>query len=169
MGVRALTLKDNIDNFRIDVESNSQFIDKILKDIIGKYCKDLDEAIDKIREMLYSNPEQDWTTAEYEDVAMKLSLLLYYTSSAQENVGIRSDISNSLKTEKYNRILISTNGTAVEKKSQAELSTQVETIVSIASTRAYKMIQSKVQVGFELLAVIKKILSRRISEPSQSV
>ena len=55
-------------------------------------------------------------------------------------------------------------GTVADKDSLAELASQEEFIVSAAYNRAYKIMKSKVENAQELLASVKKVLSRRIQE-----
>lgn len=155
-------LKSSIDTFRIDVERNGQFVDKIVNDMLDKYSKDLDDLMSTIKSMLFS--DEDWTTAEFESVALKLPCLLYSISSFQEKIGIRVDISKSLNSENFNRIYKNASGTIVDRKAFAELETQADTMVTSAITHAYKTIQGKVTAAYEMLNSVKKILNARVNE-----
>ena len=42
-------LKSSIDTFRIDVERNGQFVDKIVNDMLDKYSKDLDDLMQNLK------------------------------------------------------------------------------------------------------------------------
>ena len=95
-------LKKTTDDFRVDCERNAQYIDKIVDDLVNTYSKDLDTLMETVKTMLYS--DEDWTTAEFESVALKLPCLLYYVATYQEKVGIRADLSKLLNAEKYNRV-----------------------------------------------------------------
>ena len=55
-------------------------------------------------------------------------------------------------------------GTVQDKNTLAELASQQEQLISICYTRAYRIVKAKVDSAQELLASIKKVISRRMQE-----
>ena len=153
-----------IAEIRKDVENSSKIIDKIVKDIIKPYIKDLDEYITFIGEIL-KDGENPPTTAELDDFVMNLSTFIYFASGACEQLGIRDDISKAVYKEMYHskRSTIA-HGTVADKDSIAELESLQEQITNIAYNRAYKTMKAKVDNAQELLSSCKKVLSHRLQE-----
>ena len=99
---------------------------------------------------------------ELDQAILRLTTLLYYTSNKAESIGIRSDIATAVRKEVYNNAFVTQEGTINEKMAKADDESLAEKIVEIAYTRAYNKIRNKVQVGLEMLAALKKIMSRRL-------
>ena len=161
------TIKNDITQFKSKVDLNSQQIDELTTHIISKYTKELDELVAEVKKCLEN--VNDITDFEYETLALKIPCFLYWTTGGTEAVGVRSDISKAFEKEKYNKIYDTLSGTAKERDSVATMETRAENVVTIAYNRAYKVLQQKVNCAFELLAVIKKILSRRIQQQIPSI
>lgn len=146
------------------VEENAKQLDKVVKEIIQPYCKDLDKYVTFIRECLCDG-EQPPTTQELEDFCLNLSTYIYFASGMAEALGIRDDIAKAVYKEMYNTQRDSIDkGTVADKNSLAELASQEEAIISAAYTRAYKIMKNKVENAQELLGSCKKVLSHRITE-----
>lgn len=146
------------------VEDNAKELDKIVKDIISPYCKDLDNYVSFIRECLHDG-ETPPTTQELEDWCMNLSTYIYFASGMTEALGIRDDIAKAVYKEVYNNSRDSIDkGTVADKNSLAELASQEEAIISSAYTRSYKIMKAKVENAQDLLGSCKKVLSHRITE-----
>jgi len=156
------SLQTQIDDQRKKVELSSRYIDQICEDTVYKYTKDLDALIKSVSEVLKNNDDTTITNQEYESLAIKLPTYLYEIVSVQERLGIRADVSKAFEKEKFSNIAMSVQGTAKEREYYATTETQADSVVSIACARAYKTLQLKVQVALELLASIKKIMSRRL-------
>lgn len=153
-----------IADIRLHVESNSEKMDSIVNDIISTYVEELDKYVAHIDERLCQkeNPPLD---AELESFCLNLSTLIYFAGGMCEQLGIRDDIAKAVYKEMYNtsRDNIAV-GTVQDKNSLAELASQQEQLVSIAYTRAYKIMKAKVENAQELLASCKKAVSRRMQE-----
>lgn len=145
------------------VEDNSAKVEKIVDELIQPYCDKLDILIGKFRDCLMDkqNPVTEW---ELDDVCLKLPSYLYFMGEAQEKFGIKEDISKSVKMELYNQIHQRTRGTIADKQAASEAGTIEEDIVYKAYQRAYKRIKQKLEAAYELLASIKKVMSRRMGE-----
>lgn len=152
------------EGIKSNVENNSKVIDEIVNTIIQPYCKDLDKYVKFIAGCL-KDGENPPTTAELEDFCMNLSTYIYFAGGLCENLGVRDDIAKALYKEQYHESRNSLEkGTVADKDSIAALHSQQELVVSMAYTRAYKTMKSKVDAAQELLSSCKKVLSHRIQE-----
>lgn len=155
---------DNINSIRENVEKNSSIIDDIVYGIISPYCETLDAYVLFIKDCL-KDGENPPTTDELDDFCLNLSTYIYFAGGMTEQLGIRDDISKAVYKEMYHTARASQDkGTVADKDSLAELASQEQYIVSSAYSRAYKTLKSKVENAQELLASVKKVLSRRIQE-----
>ena len=155
---------DKVSAVRKKVELDSDKISEIVNDIIKPYCEDLDKYIGFIRDIL-KDGENPPTAQELDDFCMNLSVLIYYASAMQEQLGIKDDISRAIYKEMYHSCRDSIEkGTVADKDSLAELASQQEYLTSVCYKRAYSVMKAKVGAAQELLASCKKIISRRITE-----
>lgn len=159
-----ITDEDSLTKIQENIESNAGALDTIVNDIIAPYCRDLDKYVGFIKECL-KDGENPPTNEELDDFCMNLSTYIYFAGGTCEYLGIRDDISKAVYKEMYHTARASqSSGTVADKDSLAELASQEEFIVSAAYNRAYKIMKSKVENAQELLASVKKVLSRRIQE-----
>jgi len=160
---------DNIDKEKAltiitKVEQNSKAMDEIVNEIIFKYVDDLDKYVAHIDSRLCDkgNPPTD---AELDKFCLNLSSLIYFASGMSEQLGIRDDVAKATYKEMYNTTRDSAEkGTVQDKNTLAELASQQEQLISICYTRAYRIVKAKVDSAQELLASIKKVISRRMQE-----
>lgn len=155
---------EKINAIKLRVENSSVQMDNIVNSIINTYIKDLDEYVAHIDERLCQkdNPPTD---SELENFCLNLGTLIYFAGSMCEQLGIRDDIAKAVYKETYNSSRDNiTNGTVQDKNSLAELASQQEQLISVAYTRAYKIVKSKVENAQELLSSCKKAVTRRLSE-----
>ena len=160
---------DNIDQEKVTdimkrVETSSNKMDEIVDTIITSYVEELDKYVSHIDERLCDkgNPPAD---EELDKFCLNLSSLIYFASSMSERLGIRDDIAKATYKEVYNTTRDSAEkGTVQDKNTLAELSAQQEQLVSVAYTRAYRIVKAKVDSAQELLASIKKVISRRMQD-----
>lgn len=146
------------------VEYDSESIAKVVDDITQHYSADLDEYVAFIKGILQDD-EKPPTDTELNDFAMNLSTLIYYTSVGCEQLGIRDDIARSTYKEAYNIARDGIDkGTVADKNTQAELQAVQERIVSIVFEKSYRILKAKTESAQELLSVIKKVITKRISD-----
>ena len=161
---RAATYKADVDKNRKKVESDSELLTNVIDTIIEPYCKELDDYVRFITDILHDT-ENPPSTLELEDFCMHLSTDIYWAASICEKLGIRDDIARALYKETYNNARDrQEKGTVVDKNTMAELESQQEYLTSICYTRAYKIMKVKVENAQELLSSCKKVLSHRIQE-----
>lgn len=146
------------------IENNSQVIDRTIGDIIKPYCDELDRYIMQVDSSLRDN-RNPLTDKELDEIVLNLSTMLYFTSVGCEQIGIRDDLSKTQYKEAYNaaRALLKT-GTVADKNTEAEIQTLSEHLISVVYSKAYKILRAKVETAQELLASVKKVISRRCAE-----
>lgn len=147
-----------------DVEINSSYIDDIVDEISHPFIKDLDECVRSIQERLQDkqNPPTD---SELDDFCLNLSTTIYFAGEGAERIGVRDGVAKTTYKEAYNTYRLAfKKGTAVDKTNAAELKSLKESVVSMAYNSAYKSAKAKVDNAMELLASIKKVISRRQDE-----
>lgn len=153
-----------IAEIREKVELDSAKLNEIVMEIIKPYCTDLDNYVDFIKSIL-KDGENPPTAQELDDFCMNLSVYIYYASCMQEQIGIKDDISRALYKEMYHSCRDSIEkGTVADKDSLAELASQQEYLTSVCYKRAYQVMKAKVGAAQEILASVKKIISRRMQE-----
>lgn len=144
------------------VENNSKIIQDISGSLVESYCKPLDVEMDVIRlELKDNNALSDDTLEKH---ILELANILYFTGSAQEDLGIKEDICKSIRQEVYSFYRNEANGTVADKTALAELACQQETITLAIYSRAYKKVKLRMDAGYEMLNSLKKIMNKRIAE-----
>lgn len=145
------------------IDENSRILEAVVERLVDEYCRDLDSLMAEIRAKL-SNANNPPTDMELEYYIMNLPVLLYYTSSMQENIGIREDMAKAARMEIYNQTFENAQKTVADKTAAAELATQVEYLTQISYQRAYKKIKFRIDAANELLQSLKKVMTRRVVE-----
>lgn len=143
------------------VQENSNMINQIVSEIVSKYCKPLDDYMASIDKILING---NVTALQLDEFTLNLPILLYFISDSQESLGVKEDISRAVRQELFNTVRDDCSGTVADKDSQAELATQYETLVNIIYSRAYKKFKARVEAGYEMLASVKKVITRRTVE-----
>lgn len=149
------------------VDSLSQEVIEMADQIANGVCADLDEYMHGIDEIL-TNQEKPVSDCQLDDFVLNLSSLLYLVSDAQENLGIREDVSRAIQREVYNRVREKAQGTVADKDTAAELQCQEESIITIVYARAYKKVKLRVEAAAEMVNSVKKVMTRRIAEYEMS-
>lgn len=145
------------------VDALSKEVLEMVTGIVDEICGDLDDYMRCIDDVLKdtNNPVND---IELDDFIMNLTSLLYFVSDKQERLGVEEDVAKAVHREVFNRVREKAQGTVADKDTAADLASQNEAIVFIVKARAYKIIKSKVEMGFEMVNSLKKVMSRRIAE-----
>ena len=156
--------KNKINKIQHEVEDDSEQITEIVNSIIQPYCKDLDNYVGFIKDVL-KDGENPPTAQELDDFCMNLSVYIYYASGMQEQLGIKDDIARAVYNEMYHNTRNNLDkGTISDKDSIAQLESQQEYLTSVCYKRAYSIMKAKVSAAQEILSSIKKIITRRIQE-----
>lgn len=145
------------------IEDYSRSIDIHVGHIIDQYCAELDNYMRTVDESL--RDEKNFTDEELDDIALNLSSLIYFTSVGCEDLGIRDDISKTIYKEAYNKARSNlTTGTVADKNVQAELDAIEEHVGNVVYNKAYKKLKAKIEASQDMLATVKKIMTRRVAE-----
>lgn len=153
---------DEIFDIQSKIERNSELIDEIVNTLVAKYCSELDAYMSDINALLTSDDPA--TPLELDAIIMNLPVLIYFTSEAQESLGIKEDVAKAVRMDKYNRSYSQQAGTIPAKQAAAELQVQNEIIAHMAYSRAYKKIKERLEAAYEMLNSVKKVISRRMQE-----
>lgn len=145
------------------INENGDIIDDMVDKIVEENCKALDDYMQFIRRIL-EDKQNPPTDLELDDFILNLPVLLYFSGSAQEKLGVKEDMAKAIRQELYNDIYNNVAGTIADKTAQSELATQNEYIAHIIYQRAYKKIKYRMELGLETLQSIKKVITRRGQE-----
>lgn len=149
---------------KIQIEDESEAVNNLVDSLVNKYGKDLERAIDRVKDALNKNDDQPVTNEELEKFVMQVPVYMYYAIEGLEKLGIEGDNAVALKKEKFNRSYIDTAGTIEDKTKQAELDTMTEYYVEQAYKRAYKKLKEKISKAEHVYTGAKKVLDKRTNE-----
>lgn len=146
-----------------NVDNISDTIKEISDKLVTEYCKTLDVEMSVIRLELREN--NSLTDDTLEKHILELANILYFTGSAQEDLGIKEDICKAIRQEVYSKAREQATGkTVADKTAQAELISQTETKTLAIYSRAYKKVKLRMDAGYEMLNSLKKVMNKRITE-----
>lgn len=146
------------------VNNLSKDVVEISNNLVAEYCRDLDNWMTTIDNDLRKNNSTSIPNDVIEDYILNLASILYFTGSAQEDLGVKEDICKSIRAEIYNKVRESATGTVADKDTAATLASQTETITLAIYSRAYKKVKLRMEAGQEMLNSLKKIMNRRVAE-----
>ena len=105
----------------------------------------------------------DLTMDELNRIMIRLCSYAYFIVSKQELMGIRQDISEAIRAERYNEAYMNlTTGTVAKKTAEASEAVKEEAVVALVYSRAYKIMKGKYESVNRLIDAVKKIVSARI-------
>jgi hypothetical protein len=146
------------------VNNLSKDVVEISNSLVAEYCRDLDNWMTTIDNDLRKNNSTSIPNDVIEDYILNLASILYFTGSAQEDLGVKEDICKSIRAEIYNKVRENATGTVADKDTAATLASQTETITLAIYSRAYKKVKLRMEAGQEMLNSLKKIMNRRVAE-----
>lgn len=153
----------NTKHIMAKVDTMSDTIKEISDKLIEKYCDSLDVEMAVIRLELKEN--NSLTDDTLEKHILDLANILYFTGSAQEDLGIKEDTCKAIRQEVYSKAREQATGkTVADKTAQAELIAQAETMTLAIYSRAYKKVKLRMDAGYEMLNSLKKVMNKRITE-----
>lgn len=145
-----------------NVNNISDTIGELSDNLVRRYCKDLNILMLKIQSFIKAN---NVTDEFLETSILDLANILYFTGSAQEDLGIKEDICKAIRQEVYSKAREQATGkTVADKTAQAELTAQAETMTLAIYSRAYKKVKLRMDAGYEMLNSFKKVMNKRITE-----
>lgn len=159
--------KDKMAKVSERVDLLSKEVNEMVDKIVREACADLDDYMQGIDEIL-TNQRNPVTDAQLDDFTLNLSSILYFVSAAQENLGIKEDVSRAIQKEIYNKVRGKAQGTVADKDMAAELQAQNETLTTVIYNRAYKKVKLRTEAALEMVNSVKKVMTRRIAEYEMS-
>jgi D-hexose-6-phosphate mutarotase len=155
-------LEAKMKRMRIDVEDESVAINNMVDSLVAKYGRDLERAVEKVRDALSNNDKV--SNEDLEKFVMEVPVHMYFALEGLEKLGIEGDNAKMMKKTSFNSVYIDTPGTIEDKTKQAELSTLTEHYVEIAYQRAYKKLKEKIAKAELVYSGSKKVLDKRTQE-----
>lgn len=143
------------------VDNISDTIGELSDNLVRRYCKDLNILMLNIQAFIKAN---NVTDEFLETSILDLANILYFTGSAQEDLGIKEDICKAIRQEVYSFYRNEATGTVADKTALAELACQKETTTLAIYSRAYKKVKLRMDAGYEMLNSLKKVMNKRITE-----
>lgn len=144
------------------VKKHTFVLNDIVSDIMEDSTRGIDDVIYRINRRLRNISTVP--TEILEECVLELSICVYYTSQTLEEMGIRYDVSKALYKEVFDSHYNDIDGTINDKTAYSQSKSIKQDIEKSINERAYRRIKNKIDIATELIAVIKKVISRRISE-----
>lgn len=157
--------KELIQNLISQVETQGKESDKLIEDLINSNQSviQLDNTVKKIQTKLLEF-DGDLPIDELIGYISELCPIVYFVLANLEKLGSRADIIEQMKIDKYNKAIMSSPGTATDKKAMAESSINEEALVSSIYSRAYKAVKTRTDTAQTTIDALKKALSAKMSE-----
>ena len=144
------------------VEEDSVVIEGIVIDIVAKQTQEIDDYILKIKRVLEEDSE-DLTLDDLNRIMIRLCSYAYFLTSKQELMGIRQDISEAIKAERYNTAYMNINvGTVAKKTAEANEAVKEEAVIALIYSRVYKILKGKYESTNRMIDAVKKVVSARL-------
>lgn len=148
---------------KTEVEKSSSTLTNIVDQLTKKYCKDLDNAIFEVQNLLKNRDEINVDDLNY--YIAYLPILLYYAGNGLEHLGIESDTAKALRQESFNEYYLeSSEGTVQARTSDAQQMVLSEQLVENAFARAYKQVKNRIETANTLHSSLKKVLQWKMTE-----
>lgn len=141
-------------------------LEEIIYSYIGEWQEKIDEVVQDIDNVFSSTDISTIPIHYIETWMVKLTTALYLTSAVLENIGIQDDITKLQLKQKMSHVKLTTSGTAAQKEAFALNHTLEDGVINIIFNRSYKMLKTSVDAGWEMLNVLKKMVTRRMEDKS---
>lgn len=163
------TVQDNqIDELVRETEENVTYFTNISDSLVLGYTSDLDKLMIRVH---VDTVENEATDDQLEKYILELSNTLYFIGSRLEAMGIKDDLSKLAAKQVYNESYLDApvdakgkKPTVAELSAMAENDSRYETIMNNIYSRAYRQIKYKVDAAYEMLASLRKVITKRMQE-----
>lgn len=167
--INKIDTEEKINTIFDNTDKNTNYFTQISDKVVTAYTNDLDTLMNKIREDTIDNTPSDEILEKY---VLELSNLLYFLGSRLETIGIKDDITRMSAKEVYNNTYtdnldVAPGGkkpTVAELNVMSENASRYETVVNSIYSRVYRQIKFKIDGAYEMLASLRKIVSKRMQE-----
>lgn len=123
--------------------------------------KSLDDLVSYIR---MCQNERELTNEEIQNFIIQIPLYIYAIINECELVGLKGDLAKLQKSVMYAKVFNEMSGTVESRKNTAIFSTQDEQKVSMICDSVYKIVEKRIEMAYELLNSLKKVMNMRIAE-----
>lgn len=160
-----------IDEIASATENNSEYFLQISDKLVEEATRDLDKLMLTINHLTL---DEDVSDNQLEHLILELSNLLYFMGNKLENMGVKDDLAKLSAKEAYNDAYLEETGkyekkpTVAELTAKAEDTSRYETIMSNIYSRVYRQIKFKIDAAYEMLASLRKVLSKRMQDAQLS-
>jgi len=153
------------------VRLDSEFVKEAVRALVYAASRDLDEAVDKVRENLRLIKEGTMET--YDDETMELQIInfpvvMYYVSQKIEEYAADEEVSIYRRKEIYNEIVVrghiaedGARKTVKDKTAEAEFASAEEKIVTEIFTIALRELKLKLDHSKMVYEALKKVMDAR--------
>lgn len=167
--INKVDMEEKINTIFDNTDKNTNYFTQISDKVVTAYTNDLDTLMNKIREDTVENTPSDDILERY---VLELSNILYFLGTRLETVGIKDDITKMSAKEVYNKTYsnnldVAPGGkkpTVAELNVMSENASRYETVVNSIYSRVYRQIKFKIDGAYEMLASLRKIVSKRMQE-----
>lgn len=167
--INKIDTEEKINTIFDNTDKNTNYFTQISDKVVTAYTNDLDALMNNIREDTIDNTPSDEILEKY---VLELSNLLYFLGTRLETVGIKDDITRMSAKEVYNNTYtdnldVAPGGkkpTVAELNVMSENASRYETVVNSIYSRVYRQIKFKIDGAYEMLASLRKIVSKRMQE-----
>ncbi len=155
--------ESKVRTIRNQVEQDSGTLKRVVEQLVKKYCRDLDKAVNEINELL--EDKQNLNADDLNYYVAYLPVLMYYVGNGIEELGIEGDTAKVSKQEAFNKAYLEAEEKTVQAKtSHAQQVVISEQLVESAFSRAYKQCKNKIEMANILHSSLKKVLQWKLSE-----
>lgn len=149
------------------VEQNSQVIEKIVNQLVGKYNREMEQFVRQVNEHLKevkNNPNVEFDIVTLEQWMFELPTFMYFAGSGLELLGIEGDNAEAVKNQAFQEAHQQAEGTIPDKKASATLNTFTQHIVEISFKRAYKKLRMQLDHAELIYKSVSKVYAQRMAE-----
>ena len=156
-----------------ETEEGVEYFNSICDQMVSDFTQDLDNVMIKVNNDTVNSDASDYQLEKY---VLELSNILYFLGQRLETMGIKDDISKLNAKQAYNNAYLNApvedgkkKPTVAELSAMAEDESKYETIMNTIYSRAYRQIKFKIDAAYEMLASLRKIISKRMQEAQLSM
>ncbi len=141
-------------------EQYSELINPIIDRVIKPYTRDLDKYMEKANNLIDS--DTPITDADLDNIILILPKLIYWASEGIENIGIKEDLSKSMRDEEFIKAYANKIGSISQKNMETSLDVINEELSHLIYSHSKNKLKLKVSYAIEMLQSAKKIASKRM-------
>lgn len=165
------TAQSKLNEVAESTETNSQYFLEVSNKLVDEATKDLTKLMLTIN---HTTMDDNLSDTQLEHFILELSNMLYFMGDKLEDMGVKDDLAKLSAKEAYNDAYLGSislsdkKPTVAELTAKAEDTSRYETIMSNIYSRAYREIKFKIDSAYEMLASLRKVLSKRMQDAQLS-